>query len=284
MDLCNISTIKHIQKIFDFRNRKSLGQNFLIDRSVIDSMVEGSEIQGEDLVIEIGPGIGVLTDAIAQRAGKVLAIELDKSLIPVLRYTLGEYNNIEILNEDILKVNLEEEISKRLTETISHVKIMGNLPYYITTPIIMDLLEGKVPAESITIMMQKEVAERIMADPGSKTYGALSVAVQFYCETELLELVNKEKFFPAPKVDSAVLKLTMRDEPAVQVKDEKLFFKLVRAGFGQRRKTLLNSLAGGGFDKEEIKTCLEKAGIDGTRRAETLSLQEFGKLADQLSG
>ncbi len=282
MDLCSVSTIKYIQKTFGFKNAKSLGQNFLLDNSVITSMADAAEITGDDLVIEIGPGIGVLTYEIAKRAGRVVAVELDKSLIPVLKYTLAEYNNVEIINDDVLKVDLKKIIEEKNPEAPRNVKVLGNLPYYITTPIITDLLENGVPTESITIMMQKEVAERIVANPGSKTFGALSVAVQFYCEVERVVEVPRDSFFPAPKVDSEVLKLRVLEKPTVDVNDKERFFALVKAGFGQRRKTLSNSLLSTGIEKEKILAALKCAGIDPMRRAETLSLKEFADLSNHL--
>ena len=281
MDLCSISTIKYIQKVFGFKNAKSLGQNFLLNQSVISEMVAAAEVGPQDLVIEIGPGIVVLTHEIAKYAQHVIAIELDKSLLPVLDYTLGEYRNVQIINEDVLKVDMKKLISDAAKEK-ANVKIMGNLPYYITTPIITGILEGGVPADSITIMMQKEVAERIVSPPGSKIYGALSIAVQFYCDVDRVVEVPKENFFPAPKVDSEVLKLNILDKPSIETQDKDLFFKLVKAGFSQRRKTLSNSLLGTGIEKEKIRQALETSGIDPQRRAETLSLKEFATLADNL--
>ncbi len=309
MDLCSISTIKYIQKVFGFKNAKSLGQNFLLDSDVIKAMADAAGLGSDDLAIEIGPGIGVLTHEIAKRAGKVIAVEIDKALLPVLQYTLAEHNNVEVINQDILKTDLGKLIAENLpisenlpmeinqsegseidsvsdgnknTVKRNHVKILGNLPYYITTPIITELLENHVPAKSITIMMQKEVAERIVADPGSKTYGAISVMVQYYCQVEKVIEVPRDSFFPAPKVDSEVLNLIIRDEPAVKVRDQSLFFRLVKAGFGQRRKTLSNSLTGTGIEKERILDALKQTGIDGTRRAETLSLEEFAALTEAL--
>ena len=309
MDLCSISTIKNIQKVFGFKNAKSLGQNFLLDSDVIKAMADAAGLGPDDLAIEIGPGIGVLTHEIAKRAGKVIAVEIDKALLPVLQYTLAEHNNVEVINQDILKTDLGKLIAENLpisenlpmeinqsdgseidsvsdgnknTVKRNHVKILGNLPYYITTPIITELLENHVPAKSITIMMQKEVAERIVADPGSKTYGAISVMVQYYCQVEKVIEVPRDSFFPAPKVDSEVLNLIIRDEPAVKVRDQSLFFRLVKAGFGQRRKTLSNSLTGSGIEKERILDALKQTGIDGTRRAETLSLEEFAALTEVL--
>ena len=282
MNLCSKETIKYIQKVFGFKNAKSLGQNFLLDQGVIDAMVEAAEITEDDLVIEIGPGIGVLTDAAAKKAKKVIAIEIDRGLIPVLSYTLGEHKNVEVINEDILKTDLNEIIEKEGYPR-ENVKIMGNLPYYITTPIITEILENRINANSLTIMMQKEVAERLTAEPGGRTFGAITVLVQFFSLPERVVLVPKESFFPAPKVDSEVVKMTLLEEPTVSVKDQKMFFRLVKAGFGQRRKTLTNSLMGTSLDKEVIKKALEKAGIDGGRRAETLMLSEFAALSDAIT-
>ena len=279
MELYSEEGIKYIRKKYGFHNTKSLGQNFLADKGVIDSIIEASDIGPEDLVIEIGPGLGVLTQREAQLAKKVYAIELDRDLIPILKDVLGIYDNVEIIHGDILKTDVRALIEGSGCE---RARIIGNLPYYITTPIIMDLLENRVGAESITIMLQKEVAERITASPGSRIYGALSVAVQYYAEVVTVAQASKEMFVPPPKVDSTVLRLDIRKEPAVKVEDESLFFKVVKAGFGQRRKTLLNALTGAGFDKERIKECLEKTGIENTRRAETLSLEEFALISDGL--
>lgn len=282
MDLCSPETIKYIQKTFGFKNAKSLGQNFLTDPTVIQAMVEAAEIGPDDLVIEIGPGIGVLTDAAAEMAGRVIAIELDKNLLPVLSFTLGRHNNVEIINQDILKVDLNELIEREGYRR-ENVKIMGNLPYYITTPIITEILENRISAKSLTIMLQKEVAERILAMPGGKTFGALSVVTQFYSNPKEVIQVPKEVFFPIPKVDSEVILMELLEEPAVEVKDKEMFFRLVKAGFGQRRKTLTNSLLGTGLSKDVILTALEEADIDGSRRAETLSLEEFAKLSDVIN-
>lgn len=291
MDLYSPQVIKAIKQKFGFKNSKSLGQNFLTDPEVIRAIVSGAEVSESDLVIEIGPGFGVLTDEAAKHAGKVIAIEIDKELIPVLEFTLAAHRNVEIINEDVLKIDLNELIEKVIKEeseninnvNINNVKIIGNLPYYITTPILMKLLESNLNAESITVMMQKEVAERILAEPGGKEYGALTVAVQYRTIAETVAEVPRESFFPAPKVDSEVLKLTLRDEPAVKPIDEALFFRLVKAGFSQRRKTILNSLSTSGYPKEEIAACLEAVGIDNKRRAETLSLQDFCSIADYFS-
>ena len=263
----------------DFRHSKSLGQNFLSDKNIIDAIIEGSEIGAEDLVIEIGPGMGVLTAAAAECASRVVAVEIDRHLIPILTETLENYDNVEIINADVMKTDLSEVVEKYRTS--GKVRIIGNLPYYITTPIIMHILENSIHAESITVMMQKEVADRIKASPGNKTYGAISAAVQYYCEVEQVISVPKEVFVPRPKVDSAVLKLTIRKETPVDLIDEKAFFACIKAGFGQRRKTLLNSLTGTyGLSKDEIRTILEKAGIDPVRRAETLDMNEFADIAN----
>lgn len=283
------TTIQKIKKKHNFQFSKSLGQNFLIDENVINRIIEGSLIVKSDLVIEIGPGIGVLTAAIAEKAAKVVAIEIDRSLIPILRETLGTYKNVEIINQDFMKANLSElikNIKKESEQTFTGVKIIGNLPYYITTPIIMKILEndGRNLVECATFMLQKEVADRIRAVPGSKTYGALSVAVQYYCMVEKIASVSKEVFFPKPKVDSSVLRFTMRKEPPVDLINEAVFFTVIKAGFGQRRKTLLNALNGVfGRNKEEIKQILEEVGIAPERRAETLEIKEFASLSNAFS-
>lgn len=280
------STIADIKSRHDFRLSKSLGQNFITDKNVIEKIVEGAEIGEEDLVIEIGPGIGVLTAAAAETACKVIAVEIDKKLIPILSETLSDHDNIEIINSDILKTDVNGiiEKSRQAGEFSGKVRIIGNLPYYITTAIIMKLLEEKTEAESITIMMQKEVADRIKASPGGKTYGALSVAVQYYCEVEQVISVPKEVFVPKPKVDSAVLNLRIRKEKPVTLTDEKAFFACIKSGFGQRRKTLLNSLTGVcGLSKEKVGQVLSGSGIDPMRRAETLSIEEFASMSNKVA-
>ena len=266
----------------DFRHSTSLGQNFLSDKNIIDAIIEGSEIGAEDLVIEIGPGMGVLTAAAAECASRVVAVEIDRHLIPILTETLENYDNVEIINADVMKTDLSEVVEKYRTS--GKVRIIGNLPYYITTPIVMKLLEERVPADSITIMMQKEVADRIKASPGSKTYGALSVAVGFYCTVRHIANAPKEVFVPRPKVDSTVIRLDVRQERPVELVDEKLFFETIKKGFGQRRKTLLNSLTGiRGMPKESIAAVLADCGIDFRRRAETLSMSEFADLANEIA-
>lgn len=287
MKLYSPATINELKNKHGFKLSKSLGQNFLTDKNIIDKIIEKSMIGKRDLVIEIGPGIGVLTAAAAAEAGKVVAIEIDRNLIPILKETLSEYNNIEIINSDVLKTDFHEilEQNKEIGgQNIDGVKILGNLPYYITTPIIMKILEDRVPADSITIMMQKEVADRIKAGPGTKTYGALSVAVQYYCTVAHVANAPKEIFVPQPKVDSTVIRLDIRKEKPIELISEEVFFAVVKAGFGQRRKTLLNSLTGVcGLTKEETASIMSTAGIDPMRRAETLDLEEFGALANAVS-
>lgn len=287
MKLYSPATINELKNKHGFKLSKSLGQNFLTDKNIIDKIIEKSMIGERDLVIEIGPGIGVLTAAAAEEAGKVVAIEIDRNLIPILKETLSEYNNIEIINSDVLKTDFYEilEQNKEIGgQKIDGVKILGNLPYYITTPIIMKILEDRVPADSITIMMQKEVADRIKAVPGTKAYGALSVAVQYYCTVAHVVNAPKEIFVPQPKVDSTVIRLDIRKEKPVRLISEEIFFAVVKAGFGQRRKTLLNSLTGVcGLTKEETASILSAAGIDPMRRAETLNLEEFAALANAVS-
>lgn len=280
MKLYSPSEIREIRDRFGFRNSKSLGQNFLTDKNIIDRIIEGSGIGPEDLVIEIGPGIGVITREAAQAAKKVIAVEIDTDLLPVLQYTLGDLDNVEVVNQDILKTDLKELIADE--DFSGKVRVIGNLPYYITTPIIMKLLEEDIGAETITVMMQKEVADRLIADPGSKVYGAASVSVQYYSRVTRIADVSKDSFMPQPKVDSAVLRLDVREEPAVHPMNEKHFFGVVRTAFSQKRKTLLNSLGATGASKEVIRESLEEAGIDEKRRAETLSLEDFARVSDAL--
>ena len=282
MKLYAPSTIREIKDKDGFRLSKSLGQNFLTDKNIIDEIIESAQIGPEDLVMEIGPGMGVITMEAAEKAKKVIAVEIDKNLIPILKETLKDYDNVEIINKDILKTDVNGLIDG-CKEKFAGVKILGNLPYYITTPIIMKLLEDGVKADSITIMMQKEVADRIKALPGTKAYGALSVAVQYYCTAEAVVNVPKEVFMPQPKVDSTVLRLCIRKEKPVILEDRDMFFRCVKAGFGQRRKTLLNSLMGiDNITKDIVRDALEKAGIDPSRRAETLNLEEFAKLSNEV--
>ena len=280
MKLYAPSTIKGIKEKYGFRLTKSLGQNFLTDKNIIDRIIEGSGITEEDLVIEIGPGIGVITYEASLAARRVIAVEIDRNLIPILEETLAERENIQVINSDILKTDVNRiiEDARKKDPKIKGVKIIGNLPYYITTPIIMKLLEEGVKADGITAMMQKEVADR------TKAYGALSVAVQYYCEIESVVNVPKDVFVPQPKVDSAVLNLKIRKTCPVETRDRELFFAVVKAGFGQRRKTLSNSLMGvKDITKEIVFESLNAAGIEPSRRAETLSLEEFAQLSNQVA-
>jgi 16S rRNA (adenine1518-N6/adenine1519-N6)-dimethyltransferase len=281
MKLYAPSTIREIRDRFGFRFSKSLGQNFLTDKNIIDQILEGSGITGDDLVIEIGPGIGVITREAAHLAHKVIAIEIDTNLIPILNWTLGDLENVEIVNQDVLKTQLNDLIAKESFPGV--VRVVGNLPYYITTPIIMKLLEDQVPAASITVMMQKEVADRLTAKPGTKDFGAISLMVEYFAEAKEIVKVPRTVFVPQPKVDSTVLRLDIRDEKPVKVEDEEFLFKVIKAGFGQRRKTLSNALSVlKGYDKATILRCLEEAGIDPVRRGETLSLEEYARLSDVL--
>lgn len=285
MKLYAPSTIREIKEKYGFRLTKSLGQNFLTDKNIIDRIIESAQIGENDLVIEIGPGIGVITYEASLAARKVIAVEIDRNLIPILAETLAERDNIEVVNRDILKTDVNALIAevREKDPSIEKVRIIGNLPYYITTPIIMKLLEDGVCADGITVMMQKEVADRIKASAGNKTYGALSVAVQYYCEVEGVVNVPKEVFVPQPKVDSAVLNLKIRKEKPVELIDDQVFFQVVKAGFGQRRKTLNNSLMGvEGITKEIAGEALEATGIEPSRRAETLTLEEFAKLSNEV--
>ena len=266
------------------RPSKSLGQNFLVDEGVIEAIVDGSGVSSDTLVIEIGPGTGALTLPLAERAGHLIAVELDERMLEGLRVKTFSLGNVDIIHGDILKVDLRKLAEEALDRYgLSEVRIVGNLPYYITTPIIMKLLESDTGAASITVMMQKEVGDRIAAEPGTKPAGAITYPVHYYSEvTEIVE-APRECFYPSPKVDSVVLRLDLRHEPAVSVRDRDFFFRCVRAGFAQRRKTLLNSLMSlGDYDKTTVAEALAAAGIDQNRRAESLSMEEFALLADSL--
>ena len=281
--IANINTTKAIIEKYGFSFQKRFGQNFLIDSNIIEKIIDGAGITKEDTILEIGPGIGSLTQMMAEAAGKVIAVEIDKKLIPVLEDTLGGYNNIRIINEDILKLDIREVIRE---EGISSLKVVANLPYYITTPIIMNLLEKDLPIDSITVMIQKEVADRMDAGPGSKSYGSLSLAVQYNASTEMVANVPPGCFIPRPKVGSAVIQLTKVDEPSVTTRDEHLMFSLIKGAFAQRRKTFVNSLSGSqqtGLEKEEIIAGLEALGFDPRVRGEALTLAQFAELADVLS-
>ncbi|SCG81751.1 dimethyladenosine transferase [Proteiniborus sp. DW1] len=275
------AVVKEIIEKHSFRFSKSLGQNFLIDGNIIDRIIEGANIEHDDGIIEVGPGIGTLTQKLCESAERVVAIELDNNLLPILEETLGNYNNIEVVHGDVLKVNLNQLIKEKLDG--KKVKVVANLPYYITTPIIMKLLEEKLNIDKIVVMVQKEVALRMKATPGNKDYGALSIAVQYYSKPEIIVDVPKNVFMPRPNVDSAVIMLDVYDEPVIKVKDEKIFFNVVKAAFGKRRKTLLNALAGGiDLGKEKIEEVLKRSEIEPVRRGETLSIIEFARIADEI--
>lgn len=273
---------KEVVQKHNFKFSKSLGQNFLIDTNVIDRILEGARVKEGDYVIEVGPGIGTLTKEMGRTAEKVVAIEIDKTLIPILEETLSDFPNIEVINQDILKVDVQELVKEKLNG--GPVKLVANLPYYITTPIVMKFLEEDIPVTDIVVMVQKEVADRMNAQPNSKDYGALSVAVQYYCDTEIVAKAPRHMFMPQPNVDSTVIGLHVREEKKYNVDNEDVFFKTVKASFGQRRKTLLNSLGGLGFlSKDQIREALQEANIDEKRRGETLSIEEFALLSNAVN-
>lgn len=277
--LSSHSATMDLVKKHGFKFTKSLGQNFLIDDNIVDKIVAGAGIGPEDKIIEVGPGIGTLTREMASRAETLMAVEIDKNLIPILADTLGDYDNVKIVNEDIIKADIRGLIDENLGG--GPVKLVANLPYYITTPIIMRFLEENINVTDIVVMVQKEVAERMNAQPGGKDFGALSVAVQYYCDTEIVAKVPRHLFVPQPNVDSIVIALRVRPERKYKVDDEDLYFKVVKAAFGQRRKTLLNSISSmGNLAKDQVKEALEEAGIDPKRRGETLSLDEFAILSN----
>lgn len=271
-----------IVKKHEFRFNKSLGQNFLIDDNIIDKIISGSGVKDGDKVIEVGPGIGTLTREIAAIADKVMAVEIDKNLIPILKDTMEDYENFNVVNEDIIKADIKGLVEEHLDG--GPVKLIANLPYYITTPIIMRFLEEGINVTDIVVMVQKEVAERMNASPGGKDFGALSVAVQYYCDTEIIAKVPRHMFVPQPNVDSIVIALRVRGEKKYDVDNEELFFKVVKAAFGQRRKTLLNSISSMGvLDKKVISQILLESNIDEKRRGETLSLDEFAVLSNNIN-
>lgn len=277
--LSSHSATMDLVKKHGFKFTKSLGQNFLIDDNIVDKIVAGAGIGPGDKIIEVGPGIGTLTREMASRAEALMAVEIDKNLIPILADTLGDYDNVKIVNEDIIKADIKGLIDENLSG--GPVKLVANLPYYITTPIIMRFLEENINVTDIVVMVQKEVAERMNAQPGGKDFGALSVAVQYYCDTEIVAKVPRHLFVPQPNVDSIVIALRIRPERKYKVDDEDLYFKVVKAAFGQRRKTLLNSISSmGNLSKDQVKEALEEAGIDPKRRGETLSLDEFAILSN----
>lgn len=275
-------TIEVIQKYhFDFQ--KKFGQNFLIDSHVLEKIIDAAHITKDDFVLEIGPGIGTMTQYLSEHAGAVLAVEIDHNLIPILNDTLSGYDNVEVLNDDILKVDIGKIAQEK--NKGKPIKVVANLPYYITTPIIMGLFEKNVPMDSLTVMVQKEVAQRMQAGPGTKDYGALSLAVQFYAEPYIVANVPPNCFMPRPKVGSAVIRLTRYQEMPVKVKNEKLMFSIIRASFNQRRKTLQNGINNSGslnFSKEQVVEALEKMELSPTIRGEALSLEQFARLSDLL--
>lgn len=268
---------REIVKKHGFKFSKSLGQNFLTDESVLNDIVESSDINKEDFVIEIGPGVGTLTKELLRRAKKVCAIELDSGLIPIIKEEIGEEENFELINRDALKVDFSEIIGEEKS-----VKLVANLPYYVTTPIISRILNEKYNFKSLTIMIQKEVAERINSKPNCKEYGALTILVQYYCDTSIVRNVKPSCFVPEPKVDSTIIKLEKLAEPRIKIKDEKIFFKVVRDSFNMRRKTLWNALKTFKISSDDMQNIFEAAGIDSKRRGETLSIQEFGRLSDEI--
>lgn len=281
-ELSDINTVKEILSRHGFHFSKSLGQNFIINPDVCPRIAIESGVNKEICVLEIGPGIGVLTKELAKRAKRVLAVEIDKALLPVLKETLAEFDNVDVLNADVLKIDVFETARKYFGDT--PFIVCANLPYYITSPILMKLLEEGCGAESITVMVQKEAALRIAANPGTRDCGALTAAIHYYSEPEKLFDVGKNSFVPAPKVDSSVIRLKIRKEPPVAVSDEKYFFKVIKASFGQRRKTLANSVSGGlGFGKDEVLCALEKCGLSSTARAEELSLVDFAAFSAALA-
>lgn len=273
---------KFIMKKYGISANKSLGQNFLINDEVVTKIVERAEISKEDLVIEIGPGLGTLTNNLLEHAGKVIAIELDKRMIEILTDRFKLYNNFELINEDVLKVDLNKLIQENLKENIKNAKIVANLPYYITTPIIMKLLEEKLPIESITVMIQKEVADRLIENPGGKNSGAITYSVYYYAQAEEVLKVMQNSFIPEPSVESKVIKLNIREKNAVQVQDEKLMFKIIKYAFMQRRKTLVNALEKSDIfkSKEEIVKILKKIGINEKIRGEALSLEDYANITN----
>lgn len=279
--IATVEGTKAVISKYPFAFQKKFGQNFLIDPHVLDKIIRSADITKEDCVIEIGPGIGCVTQALLEYAGKVISIEIDDQLIPILTEQFGSEPNFKLIHKDVLKVDLKQLIEEESPN--KKVKVVANLPYYITTPIIMTLLENELPIESITVMVQKEVADRLASQPGSKQYGAITVSVNYFCETYLVANVPRNCFMPRPNVDSAVIQLRIYDEPAVKVGNIKQMFKIIKAAFLLRRKTLLNTLAAHadlGIEKEKLKQLLDESGVGAQTRGETLSIEEFAKLSD----
>lgn len=282
-NLCSPKNLNKIMREFGISFNKKLGQNFIIDSNIINKIIEAAQIDKDTAVLEIGPGVGTLTQRLAQKSKKVVSVEIDSHLIPVLNHTLSEFNNVKIINKDILKIDIKDLISDEFPD--ADVKIVANLPYYITTPIIMNLLEEQLNIKSITVMIQKEVALRMVAKPGTKDYGALSIAVQYFTKPEIVFNVSKKCFNPQPKVDSVVVRLDLLEEPHIKVKDIRVFFNTVKAAFGQRRKTLLNALYNSGYfklSKDEIADAIKNSNISEAQRGETLSIRQFAQLSDNL--
>lgn len=275
-------TIEVIKK-YEFCFQKKFGQNFLIDGHVLDKIIAGAGVTKDDMVLEIGPGIGTMTQYLAEAAGKVVAVEIDRNLLPILQETLADYDNVKVIHADVLSLDLEKLVQEE--NGGRPIKVVANLPYYITTPIIMALFEHHVPLANVTVMVQKEVAARMKSGPGSKDYGALSLAVQYYAEPYIVANVPCNCFMPRPNVDSAVIRLTRYEEPPVQVKDEKMLFKIIRASFNQRRKTLQNGLNNSSelnFTKDQIAAAIAAAGFSPSVRGEALTLEQFARLTDIL--
>ncbi len=276
------NTIAVLQK-YNFNFQKKFGQNFLIDTNVLNKIISSAQITKEDCVLEIGPGIGTMTQYLAENAGEVVAVEIDKALIPILQDTLSAYDNVTVINEDVLKLDINRIVQEK--NAGRPVKVVANLPYYITTPIIMGLFESHVPLKSITVMVQKEVADRMQVGPGTKDYGALSLAVQYYAKPEIVANVPPNCFIPRPNVGSAVIRLTRHEEPPVRVEDEQKLFTIIRASFNQRRKTLVNGLGNAqtlSFSKEHIAEVLSGMGLSATVRGEALTLEQFARLSNEL--
>ncbi|MED3560958.1 16S rRNA (adenine(1518)-N(6)/adenine(1519)-N(6))-dimethyltransferase RsmA [Bacillus xiapuensis] len=284
-DIATPIRTRAILEKYGFSFKKSLGQNFLIDTNILKKIVESANLTEDSGAIEIGPGIGALTEQLARSSNKVVAFEIDQRLLPILKETLGPYSNVKVIHQDVLKADVEKVIEEEFP-SMNDLMVVANLPYYVTTPIIMKILEEQLPIRGIVVMLQKEVADRISASPGTKDYGSLSIAVQYYTEAETVMIVPKTVFVPQPNVDSAVIRLTRRSSPAVAVKDEGFFFQVTKASFAQRRKTLLNNLTSqlpeGKQKKEQILEALSSCKIEPSRRGETLSLEEFGRLSDAL--
>lgn len=277
---------KFIMKQNNIVANKSLGQNFLIDENVVDSIVSSAEITDKDLVIEIGPGLGTLTQKLLEKAGKVICIELDEKMIKILKNRFKLYTNFELINEDVLKVDLINLIEKNKKEGLEKVKVVANLPYYITTPIIMKLLEDKLPIESITVMIQKEVAERLSEVPGGKETGSITYTIWYYTEPKIVLEVPPESFIPEPEVRSSVIKFNILENPRIQVKNEELFFKIIKVAFMQKRKTLVNALVNGGIfkNKSQAEECLQSLNIDTKIRGEKLTLEQYNEISKYVNG